>query len=39
MLSNEPLIIYGPHIILSCIIIRAALIGYLDHIIGNYENE
>jgi hypothetical protein len=39
MSDNEPLILYGPHIIFTCIIIRAVLIGYLDHMIGDCENE
>ena len=40
MINNDPLILYGPHIIFSCIIIRSALIYYLEHFLYqdyNYE--
>jgi len=40
MLSNDPLILYGPHIILSCIIVRSLLIWHLEHFLyedNNYE--
>ena len=40
MLENNNLIIYGPHIILFCIIVRSALIYYLERFLykdDNYE--
>ena len=37
MLDNEPLIKYGPQIILSCIIVWCALVGYLEEYL--YEDD
>ena len=37
MSSNDPLILYGPQIILSCIILYSALVAYLE--IYLYEDD
>jgi hypothetical protein len=40
MLSNDPFIVYGPVIILSCIIFQWALVNYLEEYFyedDNYE--
>jgi hypothetical protein len=38
MLNNDPLILYGPHIILSCTIIHWALIQYLQDYLYKDDN-
>lgn len=39
MLSNEPLIKYGPFIILICTIVYWALLTYLEEFLYEDENE
>jgi hypothetical protein len=39
MLNNEPLIKYGPQIILSCTIFWLAMVGYLEEYLYEDDNN